>query len=760
MNGGASHTFESGSGHAAAIARTADDLVVGRASALVWVFGGTLFLSAALLFMVEPAFAKMVLPYLGGSPAVWNTCVVFFQAAMLAGYGYAHLLSRRLPIRAQIAIHLSLALAVSLLLPIAIPAGWAPPVDRTPVPSLLFLLLVAVGGPFFVVSSTAPLLQHWFSQTRDRSASDPYFLYAASNLGSITALLAYPSIVEPTWSLTQQRLAWSGAYAAFIVAVLACAVAALRSGRTESPLATTAVKDAVHDGAVRPVNWRRRLRWLALAFVPSSLMLGVTTFVSTDVAAVPLLWVVPLTLYLLSFVVAFSSKPLISQRVAGTVAAVAIPIVVLSTVAGITMPVPVLIPLHLTGFFAFALLLHRQLADDRPDPRALTSFYLWISLGGLLGGVFNTLVSPVVFTGIAEYPLMVLAICVLRPSPAQGDRARSYRDLLIPLMLGGLLAAIMAAVRADLIGTAPLAIGLGLLAALYRAAMTTRFRLTAGVALMLVASLLFGPSAGDVLHAERTFFGVMRVRHDDGGLRRHTLLHGNTLHGEQALDSVGRREPLSYYHRGGPIGQVMASVSDRLQAGRIGVVGLGAGSLAAYAQPGQRWTFYEIDPAVERIAGSPEYFTYLSDCGAACSVVLGDARLSLARSQEQFDLLILDAFSSDAIPVHLITREALQIYFDRLSQSGIIAFHVSNRHLDLRPILGALAADLGVQAITQFDGRQDKVRGHLPSTWLVMARQPDALDRLKADPRWKAPRVGPEVWTDDFSNVFKALIAG
>ena len=759
MNGGATHTFESGAEHASAVARPAGDRVIRRVSALVWVFGGTLFLSAALLFLVEPAFAKMVLPYLGGSPAVWNTCVVFFQAAMLAGYAYAHLLSRRLPIRAQVVIHLSLALAVSLLLPIAIPAGWAPPVDRTPVPSLLFLLLVAVGGPFFVVSSTAPLLQHWFSQTRDRSASDPYFLYAASNLGSITALLAYPSIVEPMWSLTQQRLAWTGAYAAFVAAMVACAVVALRYRRTE-PQETVALDDATDGLAAGSVSWRRRLRWLALAFVPSSLMLGVTTFISTDVAAVPLLWVVPLTLYLLSFVVAFSSKPFISQRVAAAGAVITIPIVVLSTVAGISVAVPGLILLHLTGFFAFALLLHRQLADDRPHPRTLTTFYLWISLGGLLGGVFNTLVAPVVFTGVAEYPLMLLAICMLRPASPQDAVSRGYRDVLIPLMLGGLLAAILAGVQANLVGTLPLAIGLGFLGALYRAAINTRFRLTTGVALMLLASLLFGPSAGDVLHAERTFFGVMRVRRDEAGMRRHTLFHGNTLHGEQALDPAGRGEPLSYYHHGGPIGQVMASMSDQLQAGQIGVVGLGAGSLAAYAKPGQRWTFYEIDPAVERIAGSPEYFTYLSDCGESCRVVLGDARLSLARGSDRFDLLILDAFSSDAIPVHLMTREALGIYFDRLTPGGVVAFHISNRHLDLRPILGALAVDMDLEAITQFDGRQDKERGYLPSTWLVMARQRGALDQLRADPRWTAPTVGPEVWTDDFSNVFKALITG
>jgi hypothetical protein len=603
------------------------------------------------------------------------------------------------------------------------------------------------------------LLQHWFSQTRDRSASDPYFLYAASNLGSIIALLAYPSIVEPTWSLSQQRLGWSAAYALFVAAMFACAVAALRYRRTAEPPATVAIGDTTPDRA-EAVSWGRRLRWLALAFVPSSLMLGVTTFISTDVAAVPLLWVVPLTLYLLSFVVAFSPKPVISQRVAATGAVIAIPIVVLSTVAGLTVAVPALIPLHLAGFFAFALLLHRQLADDRPHPRTLTTFYLWISLGGLLGGVFNTLVAPVLFTGVAEYPLMVLAICVLRPSSPQDDRPRSYRDVLIPVLLGGLLAAILIGIGADVIGTAVLSIGVGLIGGLYRAAVKTRFRLATGVALMLGASLLLGPSAGDVLHAERTFFGVMRVRHDDAGMRRHTLFHGNTLHGDQALDPAGRREPLSYYHRGGPIGQVMASMSDRLEAGRVGVVGLGAGSLAAYARPGQRWTFYEIDPAVERIAASPEFFTYLSDCGGGCRVVLGDARVSLARSPEQFDLLILDAFSSDAIPVHLITREALAIYFNHLSPSGVIAFHVSNRHLDLRPILGALAADMGLQAIAQFDGRQDKQRGYLPSTWLIMSRDTGALERLRADPRWTAPRIGPEVWTDDFSNVFRALISG
>ena len=726
-----------------------------RLSALVWAFGATVFLSASLLFLVEPMFARMVLPYLGGSPAVWNTCVVFFQAAMLAGYAYAHLLTRHVPLRGQFAIHVTLVAAAAMVLPVVIPQGWMPPVDRTPVPSLLRLLLVTVGAPFFIVSSTAPLLQRWFSQTRDRAASDPYFLYAASNLGSMTALLAYPFVIEPLWSLGQQSSAWTWGYGAFVAAVAGCAALSIRSpnGSKEAGLGI----GASSAQAPTRISWLRTLRWVSLALVPSSLMLGVTMFLSTDVATVPLLWVAPLTLYLLSFVIAFSPTPLISQRTAATITTVTMMPVVLTIVTGIELPAWLEMPLHLVAFFGFALMLHGQLAADRPAPSSLTAYYLWISVGGLLGGVFTTLVAPAVFTGVAEYPLMLLAVCALRPVLGrEAPPARSYRDLLIPAVLGVLLWALLTAAKGGMVNHTGLSLGFGIMSAFYAASAKTRFRFTAGVAMMLVASLFHDPAAGAVIHAERTFFGVVRVRAEEGA--RHAMFHGNTMHGEQVLDQARRREPISYYHREGPIGQLIAAVSGRLDGGHVGVVGLGAGALAAYAQPGQQWTFYEIDPAVARVASTPRYFTYLEDCGVGCRVVLGDGRLSVARAEQPFDLLILDAFSSDAIPVHLMTREALQTYLSKLSVDGVLAFHISNRHLDLRPVLGALAVDLGLTAYGQIDS-VGRSAGRTSSSWLMMARDPRALSALAGDSRWTRPRAGSDLWTDDYSNVFKALIA-
>jgi hypothetical protein len=335
--------------------------------------------------------------------------------------------------------------------------------------------------------------------------------------------------------------------------------------------------------------------------------------------------------------------------------------------------------------------------------------------------------------------------------------ARSYRDLLIPAVLGSLLWVLLTGAKGGILNHTTLSLGFGIMGAFYAASAKTRFRFTAGVGAMLVASLFHDPAAGGVIHAERTFFGVVRVRAEDG--TRHAMFHGNTMHGEQVLDRARRREPMSYYHREGPIGQVMSAMSGRLAGGQVGVVGLGAGSLAAYAQPGQRWTFYEIDPAVARVASTPRYFTYLEDCGAGCRVVLGDGRLSVARAEASFDLLILDAFSSDAIPVHLLTREALQIYLSKLSADGVLAFHISNRHLDLRPVLGALAADLGLTAYGQIDAVMDRAAGHMSSSWLVMARDARAVSALASDSRWTRPQAGSDVWTDDYSNVVKALLA-
>jgi hypothetical protein len=716
------------------------------------VFASTLFMSAALLFFLEPMFAKMVLPYLGGSPAVWNTCVVFFQATMLVGSVYAHVLNKSLRLEAQVAFHVCVLAAAALTLPVVIPPNWAPPVDHTPVPALLLLLLITVGPPFFVVSATAPLVQHWFSLTDHHAAADPYVLYSASNLGSVTALLAYPLVVERLWRISVQGTLWEAGFGAFALGILLCGLAAIRFRTSSCPAAAAA---PVEDLDLAPPNWRQKFRWLSLSLVPSSLMLAVTTFLSTDIAAVPLLWVLPLTLYLLSFVNAFSRKPLISIGAANTAVKVGMLPLTLALMIGAFRPTVPLMALHMLTFFACALALHGQLARERPAPRHLTMFYLWVSIGGVLGGAINTLVAPLVFTDITEYPLMLIAACALGLLINTPWRLR-YQELAIPFSLGGVVALLMTWGAAGSLGTYTFGLGVGVTGALYIACAKHPARLATAVALMFGAASIWGPSQSHVLFAERTFFGVLRVRTDDMG-KYHRLVHGSTLHGEQALDPGYSAEPRTYYHRDGPIGQVIAAQSQHLSGGSIGVVGLGVGSLAAYSQPGQTWTFHEIDPAVERIARS-QYFRYLSDCGARCRVTLGDARLSLAKASRQYDLLIVDAFSSDAIPVHLLTREALQLYLRSLKPDGTLAFHISNRNVDLKPVLGALASDSGLTALVRLDLNEDPVAGHGKSEWLVMARNPSILQPLIADPRWQQPRSDRAVWTDDYSNIVTVLV--
>jgi len=721
--------------------------------ALWVVFASTLFMSAALLFFLEPMFAKMVLPYLGGSPAVWNTCMVFFQATMLVGSIYAHVLNRSLGLRGQVTLHVLLLAAVSFTLPVVIPPNWAPPVDHTPVAALFGVLLVTVGPPFFVVSATAPLVQQWFSQTDHHAAANPYVLYSASNLGSVTALLAYPLVVERLWRISVQGTLWEIGYVVFGLGILLCGLAAVRFRSTRPLAAAAASVDDVDD--VASPDWRRKFRWGALSLVPSSLLLAVTTFLSTDIAAVPLLWVVPLTLYLLSFVNAFARTPLISIGAANTALKVAMLPLTLALVIDAVRPTVPLMALHIFTFFACALALHGQLARERPAPRHLTMFYLWVSIGGVLGGAINTLVAPLVFTDITEYPIMLTAACALGLLTNTPWRLR-YQDMVIPLSLGAVVALLMVWGARGSLGTYTFALGVGLCGALYIASAKHPALLATGIALMFGAASIWGPSQTHVLFAERTFFGVLRVRTDDMG-KYHRLVHGSTLHGEQALDPARSAEPRTYYHRDGPIGQVIAAQSQHLSGGSIGVVGLGVGSLAAYSQPGQAWTFHEIDPAVERIARS-QFFHYLSTCGARCRVALGDARLSLAKASTKYDLLIVDAFSSDAIPMHLLTREALHVYLRSLKPDGTLAFHISNRNVNLKPVLGALAKDAGLTARVRVDLDDDPVAGRNKSEWLVMTRTPSVLGGLLADSRWQPPPNDSTVWTDDYSNVVTVLV--
>jgi hypothetical protein len=778
---------------------------------VTWLFTVTLFVSSALLFLVQPLVARLVLPRLGGSPAVWNTCMVFFQAALLAGYAYAHSVPRWLGVRRQALLHLGLMLLPLAVLPLGIPEGWTPPDNADPVWWLLALLLVSVGLPFLVVATSGPLLQRWFAATAAPTASDPYFLYSASNLGSMLALLAYPLLVEPTCPLRLQSWLWTAGYLVLLGLTAACAVAVWRSpekvsGRAVSgesskaqglqPLGLGASRDSPPTTGM---GWQR-LYWVLLAFVPSSLLLSVTTYLTTDIAAIPLLWVLPLALYLLTFILVFARKPLLSTTFLARWLPLVVLVVVLTLLSEATEPGWLLLSLHLLGLFWISLVCHGELARSRPAAEHLTAFYLWLAVGGVLGGLFNALLAPLLFNTVTEYPLVLVLACLLCPaaategggvggwgemvarltasrrtaSPAgQAGRGRNHHaaltthhfwpDLLLPAGLGLLGVVLLVAFQysgltADAHALPALFGGLLVLCYLLRER-PARFGL--GIGAILLASTLAPGVHGRLEYRTRSFFGVHRVTLDPTGSFR-VLVHGNTDHGRQSLDPERRREPLVYYHRTGPIGQVFAALEGDDRLARVGVVGLGAGTLACYADKGQQWTYFEIDPAVEGIA--EERFTFLGDArqrGADVNVVLGDARLTLARCRDRFGLLVIDAFSSDAIPVHLLTREALRIYEDHLTDDGIVAFNISNRYLNLKPVLANLARaqQPAWTCLVQDDltiSEAQKMSGKSESQWLVLLRRPEDRQRL-AYGSWTQERgqEGRAVWTDDYSNLLR-----
>jgi hypothetical protein len=729
-------------------------------------FALTLFASAALVFTLEPMFGKMVLAPLGGAPAVWNTCVVFYQAVLLGGYAYAHVLAAH-RVKIQVIAQAGLLAAAAFVLPVALPASWPAP-DGSPTAWLLGALVAGPGLPLLALFATAPLLQRWIATTSAPAARDPYFLYAASNAGSLGGLLAYPLLVEPESSLSVQRWAWAIGYGALSASVVACGAWACRrpGGQTSGVAADGAPSVEAHErreqdiGPARAATPRgQRLRWLALAAVPSSLLLSVTTYLSTDVAPVPLLWAVPLALYLLSFVLAFASRRVISNVVLRESMIVFTLLVGLTLLLEVTRPAWLLAPLHLIGLLVFALALHTALAESRPSPARLTEFYFWVAAGGVVGGLFNTLVAPLVFDSVAEYPAAIAAACLLRPLWKPAPILPRQVDWGLALALGALTLLLVLALRdrIDVPAAAILALAVGA-TLVFVLCTTNAARFSAAVALFLTAGSAASVSGeSTLLQAERTFFGIYYVM-AEGEPAQHALAHGTTLHGAQL---VGREdEPTLYYHRVGPIGQAFEALRPRLGDAHIGVVGLGAGGLAAYVRPGERWTFYEIDPAVERIARNPRYFTYLERCAEACAVVLGDARLSIAAAvARRYRLLILDAFSSDAIPTHLLTREAFALYFDRLEEEGVVAFHVSNRHLNLSPLIGALAAERGYAAIAQSFHADPSDPAQRDSDWVLVARTRDTLAPLAGDGRWSAldAQTPMRVWTDDFSDILGVL---
>ena len=747
----------------------------GRASGVVALFSATLFLSAGLTFLIQPMFAKFVLPLFGSTPAVWNTSMLFFQTTLLAGYLYAHESTRRLGVRRQAALHLGVVLVPLLVLPVGVPGGWILPAESNPVPWLLGLLAVAVGLPFFVVSTTAPLLQRWLAATDHPAAGDPYFLYRASNLGSVLGLLGYPLVVEPSMRLAQQGRLWSAGYGLLVVLVLACAAVVWRSPRGSevagapeaAPAAASDAGPAASEGSAARPSLSRRLRWVGLAFVPSSLMLGVTVAITTDIAPIPLLWALPLSLYLISFILVFAPGSRADGLHRAMVFALPGVVLLISMVLllDVSGPLWILGPVHLAGFFVVAVVCHGELARDRPPARRLTEFYLLISLGGALGGVFNAIVAPALFDSLAEYPIVLVlaALCLPKRTPRipPGPYAR-WLDFALPLAIGTVVALMV-----FLIGLAEadaqrygkmFAFGMAAGVAVNFIRRPLRFGLSVG-AIVLAVALASAPDEQE-LHRERSFFGLYRVTAAEGG-DLHRLMHGNTTHGSQDLSSGNERTPASYYHPGSPIGQVLSAMPSSVTA-RAAIIGLGTGSIACYSEPGERWTFYEIDPAVERIARDPRLFTYLRVCPGEFDVVIGDARLRLSRAADRrYGLIMADAFSSDAVPVHLITREALALYRSKLREHGIVAFNVSNSYVDLEPVLGNLARDAGMACVAQEDREsgEDGIPETDASDWVVTAKHTPDLRAVASDARWHDCRRSPgsAPWTDDYSNLLGAL---
>ncbi|HZZ36902.1 MAG TPA: fused MFS/spermidine synthase [Caulobacteraceae bacterium] len=748
---------------------TADTRVMGLGAFTPALFVVTVFASAALVFMVEPMIAKLVLPRLGGSAAVWNTSLAFFQAALLAGYVYAHLLQRIGSTRVQIGLHVAVLILAALVLPLKVSGVLGDPPPDAPALWLVGVLTLSIGAPFAALSATAPLVQAWHARTyREDEAREPYALYAASNLGSLLALLSYPVLVEPGLTLRGQTLGWSGGYGLFVVLMGLLGLMLWRRATSPVAVETTAAPAA-------PVAWRARAFWIGLAAIPSSLMLGVTTYVTTDLGSAPFLWVAPLALYLATFIIAFQTRPLIPRKWTLVIQAVAIAIAAAFMhfwSGGFIQELAV----HLTAFFFTALMCHQALVARRPPPAQLTDFYICISLGGVIGGAFNAFAAPVLFNSVLEYPLVVVISCLARPW-GEGN--------LGPWRWTAMAIGLISAVIAVAITHPPEPIqrfiwGLtenlepARLAAPFLALSAVAAFLLRGRALVFMSAILVLTIASnrvgdrvDVAHSWRSFFGVVRTSRMQvtrlGGEVR-MLSHGTTLHGAQAPTGPYRCLPLLYYAHETPIGQVFDAERRRKPAVSIGAIGLGTGSVAAYVRPSDNLTFFEIDPLVFRISTNPANFSYTTQCAPKGRIgyVLGDARLTLNRQPaHRFDILLIDAFSSDSVPAHLLTVEAARMYLSKLKPDGVVILHLSNRNLDLIAPAESVAAAAGGYALVQHHDA-DKTK---PPLWesaedvVILSPTQIGLAPYKDDIRWDPIRPGRvRAWTDDYTNLFGALI--
>ncbi|MEA2930039.1 MAG: hypothetical protein QOG38_2467 [Hyphomicrobiales bacterium] len=722
-------------------------------------FAATLFCSALLLFAVQPMFAKMVLPSLGGAPSVWSVAMVFFQGALLVGYGYAHVVARTLTVGQGALVHLAVLAAAALMLPIGLAHGFGAPPSSGIGLWLVALFAASIGLPFVALSASAPLLQSWFAASGHPQARNPYVLYAASNLGSFAALLLYPLLIESALPLRAQAWTWSVGFAGLAVLIAAAALIAARGAGAPS-VPTASATDAP--------AWRQRLAWAGLAAIPAGLVIAVTAYISTDVAAAPLLWVLPLALYLLTFVAVFRDKPWFSHGIVIRLVPFLVAPLAITLLGGDREYWLATMLVNLLALFVLALLCHGELYARRPAPAHLTEFYLWTSLGGVIGGIFAGLLAPHLFNRTYEYPILVVAALLALPG-AFGGTAMQFVQRIWPALAVAALALVQplaAGVRLPAEAALPFQAVLVLLAGWMLLQRRDPARLAALAVTAFIITGAWQPGL-NVLETTRSFFGVHRVVETSDGTHR-LLHHGTTIHGAERVRAAdggrvtGRPEPLTYYYFGGPISESIEAAR-AAQGGleSVAVVGLGAGSLACHARPNENWTFFEIDPEVVRLARDSNLFHFLSACAPAADIVLGDARLTLAASPRQYDLIVLDAFSSDAIPTHLLTREALRGYLAHLSPRGMIVMHISNRHMELTHVAAAIGAAEGLTTFVKADDKANQfvIDFHAAALVATLARNEADLGALPQAPGWRRQEAGAvTAWTDDYSAIIGAIL--
>src|ERR1043165_250533 len=737
------------------------DTMASNPRLLLRIYAAAIFLSAALLFAVQPMFTKMVLPKLGGTPSVWSVAMVFFQAVCLPDYAYAHALTSSLPAKRAVIVHLAVMAAATLFLPLAIASSWSrPPADASAALWLLGLFTVSIGLPFFALSANGPLLQAWFARTDHPAAANPYFLYAASNIGSFLALLSYPFVMEPLTTLGEQTRGWTVLFLLLIALIAWCGVLMLRSART--PAAA-----AVQVSAEPAPAWPSIARWVVLAAIPSALLISVTSHISTDIAAAPFMWVIPLALYLATFVIVFSTRPILRHEWMVGIAPLFIVALVGVMVFDIRQYIFAILALNVATFFVVTMVCHGELARSRPSAQHLTAFYMWMSAGGVIGGIFAGLIAPNIFSWVIEYPALIVLAILCRPDLVMPTDTRTRL-----LWLGAVAVVVVVAFPGltERYVTDEKTFNWTIGAMLVVAGLVSREPLpfASVIAVVFIIGQAYRPGS-EGRETMRSFFGVHKITESADGQYRF-FLHGTTIHGAQRLRDdagepiTGRPPMITYYHPNSPMGVTVKAVRARVGGPiKVAVVGLGTGTFACFFEPGDSFKFYEIDASVEKLARDGNRFHYITECAPDVPIVLGDARLTLAQSEDKYDLIILDAFSSDAIPIHLMTREAMAIYASRLAPGGIVVMHVSNRHLELASVVAGIAHAHGlVSRVNHRAARDDEedARYIFTSTVVISAREEKDFGELLEDKDWTPiePDASQRIWTDDYSNVVGAII--